>query len=74
MTNSHLLFVSQYVGRFDPRRSNRSDVGPAPFVRRLLIALLTRPRRHSLPYLNDHLCRDIGIEPMPKQQEWFWPW
>jgi hypothetical protein len=74
MINSHLPFMSEYAGRFD-RRSNRSDVGQAPFVRRLLTALLTRPRRPSLPpYLNDHLCRDIGIEPTPKRQEWFWPW
>ena len=75
MINSHLLFMSEYAGRFDPRRANRSGAGSASFVRRLLIALLTRPRRHSLPpHLSDHLCRDIGIEPMPKRQEWMWPW
>jgi hypothetical protein len=26
------------------------------------------------PYFDEHLCRDIGIEPPPKAEQWPWPW
>jgi hypothetical protein len=26
------------------------------------------------PYFNERLCRDIGIEPPPKTEQWPWPW
>jgi uncharacterized protein YjiS (DUF1127 family) len=24
--------------------------------------------------LSEHLCRDIGIEPLPRRAERWWPW
>jgi uncharacterized protein YjiS (DUF1127 family) len=32
-----------------------------------------RPRRR-LPYLSEHLCRDIGIEYRPRADRPFWTW
>lgn len=75
MMNSQLLFMSEYAGRFDPRRSPWPEAPPESFLRRLIVRIGRRLRQHPPPpYLSDHLCRDIGIEPMPKPQELFWPW
>ncbi len=75
MMNSQLLFTSEYAGRFDPPRARSPEAPSESVLRRLIVRIGRRLRRHSPPpYLSDHLCRDIGIEPMPKSQELFWPW
>ncbi|MGE0116620.1 MAG: hypothetical protein AB7S71_06445 [Dongiaceae bacterium] len=74
MTNTHLLLLSQHAGRFAPRRQPAAQV-PAPSLWRPLvrIARWLRPRPR-LPYLSEHLCRDIGIDPMPKPRDWPLTW
>ncbi len=74
MIASQLLF--ELFGRLAPRRwPHRLEDRPETLVRRLGSAVRRRLRQHSPPpYFSKHLCRDIGIEPPPKQQERPWPW
>ncbi len=73
MIASQLLF--EIFGRLAPRRwPPRLEDRPETLLRRLASAASRRLRQHSPPPLSEHLCRDIGIEPPPKQQEPPWPW
>jgi hypothetical protein len=75
MMNSQLLFMSEYAGRFDAPRSRSPEAPSGSVLRRLIVRIGRRLRPNPAPpYLSDHLCRDIGIEPMPKEPEVFWPW
>jgi len=68
MIASQLLSIAEFCRRLDARRLLQSP------LRRLLGAVGRLQRRHRrLPYLNEHLCRDIGIEPPPKPREQIWP-
>jgi hypothetical protein len=75
MTNTHLLLSSEYAGRIAARRAPAADAPPTPSLWRPLvrIARWLRPRPR-LPYLSEHLCRDIGIDPMPKPRDWPLTW
>jgi hypothetical protein len=74
MIASPLLFMAEYLGRFDPRRRQRTK-GTVLTVRDGLAAVgRVFKQNPPPPYLSDHLCRDIGLEPTPKRQDWFWPW
>ena len=73
MIASQLLF--EFFGRLAPRRwPHRLEDRSETLLRRLGSAASRRLRQHSPPPLSEHLCRDIGIEPPPKQQERPWPW
>jgi hypothetical protein len=74
MIASQLLF--EFIGRLAPARyPDRPEDRADNLLRRLRSAVSRRLRQHSPPpYLSDHLCRDIGIEPPPKREEPFWPW
>jgi hypothetical protein len=74
MMNSQLLFMSEYAARIDPRRSRSPEAPSESVLRRLIVRIGRRLRPNPPPYLSAHLCRDIGIEPMPKSRELFWPW
>jgi len=74
MADPHLLYLSAYVRRSDRYRFPRAEFPSESVFRRLRAVVGGWRRQPPLPYLNDHLCRDIGIEPGPKRQEWFWPW
>jgi hypothetical protein len=75
MMNSQLLFTSEYAARFDARLVPLPEAPPESLLRRLIVSIGRRLRPNPPPpYLNDHLCRDIGIEPMPMRQEPPWPW
>jgi hypothetical protein len=52
-----------------PRRLARA----ATLLRRVLFAAGLR-QHPPPPYFDEHLCRDIGIEPPPKAEQWPWPW
>jgi uncharacterized protein YjiS (DUF1127 family) len=74
-------FVAACVESLEvPRRWEPEPERPAAAPRRsplwrLLGALGRglRPRRR-LPYLSEHLCRDIGIEYRPRADRPFWTW
>ena len=74
MIASQLLF--EFFGRLAPSRyPHRPEDRPQSVLHRLRTAVGRRLRQHSPPpYLNEHLCRDIGIDPPPKRQELLWPW
>ena len=74
MIASQLLF--EFIGRLAPDRYPHRLEGPSEtLLRRLQSAIGRRRRQHSPPpFFSAHLCRDIGIEPPPKGQEWPWPW
>ena len=74
MIASQLLF--EFIGRLAPSRyPHRPEAQPETLFRRLQSALDRRRRHHPPPpYFSGHLCRDIGLEPPPKQAEWPWPW
>jgi hypothetical protein len=73
MITSHLLF--EFFGRLGPTRyPHLPEDRPESVLRRLQSALSRRLRQHSPPPLSDHLCRDIGIDPLPKSPERPWPW
>ncbi|HUL09764.1 MAG TPA: hypothetical protein VLV76_25765 [Candidatus Acidoferrum sp.] len=74
MIASQLLF--EFIGRLAPTRyPHRPEEQPETLLRRLQSAVGRRLRQHSPPpYSSAYLCRDIGIEPPPKAQEWPWPW
>jgi hypothetical protein len=73
MIASQLLF--EFIGRLAPSRyPHRPEEQPEPLLHRLKSAVGRRLRQHSPPPFSEHLCRDIGIEPPPKAQEWPWPW
>ena len=73
MIGSHLLF--EFFGRLAPSRyPHRPEDRPQSALHRLRSAIGVRLRQHSPPpYFSAHLCRDIGIDPPPKRQEWPWP-
>jgi hypothetical protein len=72
MIASPLLFMAEYLGRFGTRPRTKAT---ALTVRDGLSAVgRVFKQNPPPPYLSDHLCRDIGLEPPPKRQEWFWPW
>jgi hypothetical protein len=56
-----------------PRRQPHRLVRAATLLRRLLSAVGLR-QHPPPPYFNERLCRDIGIEPPPKAEQWPWPW
>jgi hypothetical protein len=75
MMNSQLLFMSEYAGRFEPQRAPLPELPSESLLRRLIVRIGRRLLPQTPPpYLSDHLCRDIGIEPMRKDPEVFWPW
>jgi hypothetical protein len=75
MMNSQLLFMSEYASRLDSPRSGSAQAPSGSVLRRLIVRMGRRLRPSPPPpYFSDHLCRDIGIEPMPKDPEVFWPW
>jgi hypothetical protein len=74
MMNSQLLFMSEYAARIEPARSRSPEAPSESFLRRLIVRIGRRLRPNPPPYLSAHLCRDIGIEPMPERQEVLWPW
>ena len=75
MMNSQLLFLSEYDGRFEPRRAPLMEAAPKSVLRRLIVRIGRRLRPHPPPhYFSDHLCRDIGISPVRGEREVFWPW
>src|SRR5262245_32979810 len=75
MMNSQLLFLSEYAGGLEPRHVPLPEASSASVLRRLIVRMTRRLRPHPPPpYFSAHLCRDIGIEPMPQKPEVFWPW
>jgi len=56
-----------------PRRQPHRLARAAALLRRLLFAAGLR-QHPPPPYFNERLCRDIGIEPPPKAEQWPWPW
>jgi hypothetical protein len=74
MIASQLLF--EFIVRLAPARyPDRPEERADSLLRRLWSAVSRRLRQHSPPpYFSDHLCRDIGIERPPKQEEWPWRW
>jgi hypothetical protein len=75
MMNSQLLFMSEYAARLESPHARSAQAPSQSALRRLIVRIGRRLRPHSPPpYLSDHLCRDIGIEPMQKEPEVFWPW
>ena len=73
MITSQLLF--EFIGRLAPSRyPHHPEEQPDTVLRRLRSIVGRRRHDHPPPpYFNAHLCRDIGIEPPPKSQEWPWP-
>jgi len=51
---------------------HRPEEQPETLLRRLRSAV-GPPQHPPPPYANEHLCRDIGIEPPPKPPSWPWP-
>jgi hypothetical protein len=74
MMNSQLLFISEYAGRLEAPGSLPAAAPPESLLRRLIVRIGRRLRPQPPPYLSDYLCRDIGIPPMSKEREVFWPW
>ena len=74
MLASQLLF--EFLGRLAPvRYPIRPEDQPDSLARRLWSTVDRSLRQHSPPpYFSDHLCRDIGIDPPPKREEYPWPW
>jgi hypothetical protein len=74
MIGSHLLLEPEFLGRVDVRLCpSPSEARPESALRRLAAALGRRFRRHAPPPLSDYMRRDVGLEPLPKRQEWMWP-
>ncbi len=71
MLTSQLLVMAAYVGRLDPRRRAQPTES---WVRRLWAGRRFPPQRSLGAELSEHLCRDIGIEPLPRRAERYWPW
>jgi len=72
MIASHLLF--EVFGRLAPNRCpHRPEDRPQSALRRLWSAVGLVRQHSPPPYFSAHLCRDIGIDPPPKRQEWPWP-
>jgi hypothetical protein len=68
-----LPFVAEFFGRLRPLRGHDDAVGASARLR-LLPAIARALRSPSPVTLNDHLRRDIGLEPVGKRQDVFWPW
>ena len=66
------------TGRPVPGRvPQRREASPrtVTLLRRLLSAVRRRLRWYPPPPYGDaRLCRDIGIEPPPREEHWPWPW
>jgi len=73
MMTSQLLF--EFIGRLAPSRyPHHPEEQPDTLLRRLRSFVGRRWREHPPPpYFSEHLCRDIGIQPPPRTQEWPWP-
>ncbi|MGE0116621.1 MAG: hypothetical protein AB7S71_06450 [Dongiaceae bacterium] len=74
MITAHLQFFAEVFGRSGlVLRRRRPEGRPDPRPRRRL-AVLDRWRRQTAPPtpLNNHLRRDIGLEPLPPRKDWVW--
>jgi len=68
------VFAGIWVASTDQRpvhSPHRVDAPPKTPLRRLQSAI---GRGHSAPPDDRHMCRDIGIEPPPREPAWPWPW
>ena len=75
MIASQLPFVAEFFGRLSPQRGHGEVAGPSgSALYRVPSAILRALRPPSALALNDHLRRDIGLEPLPKHRDVFWPW
>ena len=75
MIVSQLLFVSEFFGRLSPQRGHGDAASPSSSALYHAPSAILRALRPPSPLaLNDHLRRDIGLEPLPKRQDVFWPW
>lgn len=75
MIASQLLFVAEFFGRLSPQRGHGDVAGPSTSaLYRVPSAIVSALRPPSPLTLNDHLRRDIGLEPLAKRQDVFWPW
>ena len=75
MIASQLLLVAAFFDRLNPRPHHRDvvDRSESPLYR-APSAILRALRAPSPLVLNDHLRRDIGLEPQPNRRDLFWPW
>ena len=76
MFASQLLSMAAYLGRLDPRRSSYESerrTRSAAMQRLTAVVRWLRPYPPP-PCLNDHLRRDIGLGPLPKERIQIWPW
>jgi len=68
------LFMAEYVSRLEGNlRWLQWKTASSLRPRLLALGRWWRPYP-PLPYLNDHLYRDIGLEPPQKREEGIWPW
>jgi hypothetical protein len=73
MIGSHLPFTADYSDRFEPWQcSPASSAQQESVLRRAVASIRRRFRFDPLPPLNNHLRRDIGLDPLPKEQVRLW--
>jgi hypothetical protein len=75
MITSHVMLMAEVFGRnFGFVRSDRPEGRSGSRLFRMLTALGRRLRQHSPPtaQLNNHLRRDIGLEPVAERSDWNW--
>ena len=74
MITSHMMLMAEVFGRNSGlRRSTESEDRPVPRLSRLFAVFGNRRRQHSPPVaLNNHMRRDIGLDPLPERSDWHW--
>jgi hypothetical protein len=73
MITSHLMQIVELLGRESALRSNESEDRPVSRLGRVLSVIGSQLRQHSPPVeLSNHMRRDIGLDPLPKRNDWHW--
>ena len=73
MITPHLMQIVELLGRESGLRSNESEDRPVSRLGRVLSVIGTQLRQHSPPVeLSNHMRRDIGLDPLPKRNDWNW--